>query len=98
MELRSFFAWITTLKLRYSRERTDYPAQPIGEGVYAITKSDNERQSHFVYMLTIPEKPNELQEDFGLKEQGSFVISVRNPQTPSPPNAALPDPAEYPKE
>jgi len=81
-----------------SSERTDFPALPVGEGVYAITKSDNERQSHFVYTLTIPEKPSELQEDFGLKEKGSFIISVRNPQMPAPPNAAIPEPAEYSKE
>lgn len=80
------------------RERTDFPAQPVGEGVYAITESDNERQSHFAYMLTVPEKPNELQHDFGLQEKGSFVILVRNPATPRPQNAAVSDPAEYPKE
>jgi hypothetical protein len=49
-------------------------------------------------MLTIPAKLDEIQEDFGLKEKESFVISVRNPQTPAPPNAAIPDPAEYSKE
>ena len=80
------------------RERTDFPAQPIGEGIYAIAKSDNERQSHFVYMLTIPEKPSELQQDFGLQEKGSFVISVRNPKTPAPPNAGIPEPAKYSQE
>ncbi|KAF8537104.1 hypothetical protein BDD12DRAFT_746177 [Trichophaea hybrida] len=87
-----------TYQTKTAGERTDFPAQPIGEGVYAITKSNNERQSHFAYMLTIPEEPNELQGDFGLKDKGSFVISVRNPQTPAPPNVGIPDPAEYPKE
>jgi len=96
-ELRNYLKG-RTYQTKTVGERTDFPAQPIGEGVYAITKSNNERQSHFVYMLTIPTKPDELQEDFGLKEKESFVISVRNPQTPSPPNAAIPDPAEYSKE
>ncbi|TGZ80133.1 hypothetical protein EX30DRAFT_320428 [Ascodesmis nigricans] len=79
-------------------DRTDYPAHPIGEGVYAITKADNERQSHFAYMLTVPEELGEIQDGFGLKHKGSFVVSVRNPENPAPANAAVPDPAEYSKE
>ncbi len=80
------------------RERHDFPAIPVAEGVYAITKTDNERQSHFAYILTIPETPKELQEDLGLKQKGSFIVSARNPSTPAPPNAGIPAPAEYPKE
>lgn len=70
----------------------------IGEGIYAITKSENERSSHLAYMLTIPETPDELQKEFGLKARGSFVVNVRNPSTPAPPQAGIPDPAEFPKE
>lgn len=66
------------------RPRTNSPAQRIGEGVYALSKSSDERQSRFSYILTIPEKPNELQMQFGLEEMGSFVVSVRNSQTPAP--------------
>lgn len=72
--------------------------EPIGEGIYAITKSENERSSHLAYMLTIPETPDELQKEFGLKTRGSFVVNVRNPSTPAPPQAGIPDPAEFPKE
>ncbi|KAF8250077.1 hypothetical protein K440DRAFT_597477 [Wilcoxina mikolae CBS 423.85] len=97
-DLREKYLKGRTYQTKTMGERTDFPAQPIGEGVYAITKSDNERQSHFAYILTIPKEPNELQEDFGLKDKGSFIISVRNPQTPAPPNAGIPDPAKYPKE
>ncbi|KAI5806170.1 hypothetical protein EDC01DRAFT_725088 [Geopyxis carbonaria] len=81
-------------------ERTDYPAEPVGEGVYAITRSASERQSHFAYILTVPENPedHELQTEFGLRSKGSFVISVRNPKTSAPANAGLDDPAEYSKE
>jgi hypothetical protein len=88
--------WKTLLTV--DRERTDYPARPVAEGVYAITKSEHDRQSHFVYMLTIPEMPGELQEELGLKKKGSFVVSVRNPANPAPANVGIPEPADYPKE
>lgn len=71
--------------------------EPIGQGIYAITKGENERSSHLAYILTIPGTPDELQEEFGLKARGSFVVNVRNPSTPAL-QAGIPDPAEFPKE
>jgi hypothetical protein len=55
---------------------------PVGEAVYAITTTG--RESHLAYILTIPEQISEVQKDIGLKERGSFIISTKNPQTPSP--------------
>lgn len=81
-----------------SSERKNSAMEPIGEGIYAITRDKNERSSHLAYILTIPESPGELQREFGLKARGSFVVSVRNPSTPAPPQAGIPDPAEFPKE
>ncbi len=71
-------------------------ATPVGEGVYAITAVG--RDSHLAYVLTRPEKLDEVQREMGLKERGSFVISTRNPTYPPPPNAGIPDGPEYPKE
>lgn len=71
-------------------------ATPIGEGVYAITTTG--RASHLAYMITIPEKLGEVQKDLGVKEQGSFIISTKNPKYPSPASARLPKGPEYPKE
>ncbi|KAL7787441.1 hypothetical protein V8C37DRAFT_390312 [Trichoderma ceciliae] len=70
-------------------------ATPIGEGVYAITTTG--RESHLVYMVTIPEKLGEVQKDLGVKEQGSFIISTKNPKYPAPASARLPKEPEYPK-
>lgn len=78
--------------------RTVPAPRPIGEGVYAITKLENDRQSHLAYILTIPDAPNDLQKEFGLQERGSFVISARNPETPAPPQVSIPNQAKYPKE
>ena len=71
-------------------------AAPIGEGVYAITTTG--RESHIAYILTIPSELSAVQHDVGLKERGSFVTSVKNPQHPGPANTNLPKAAEYPQE
>ena len=71
-------------------------ATPIGEGVYAITKTG--RESHLAYILTIPSELSEVQKDVGLQERGSFVTSVKNPQYSGPANASLPKGPEYPQE
>jgi hypothetical protein len=71
-------------------------ATPIGEGVYAITSTG--RDSHLVYLLTLPEELGEVQKEMGLKEKGSFIINTKNPQFPGPASARLPKDPEYPKE
>ena len=71
-------------------------AAPIGEGIYAITTTG--RESHIAYILTIPAELSEVQHDIGLKERGSFVTSVKNPQYPGPANTNLPKGPEYPPE
>ena len=72
---------------------------PIGEGVYAMTSTGGgQGTTHLAYMLTIPDEIGEVQKDVGLAEKGSFVLSVKNPESPSPNTNALPQTAEYPKE
>lgn len=39
-----------------------------------------------------------MQTDLGLRGQGSFVLSVKNPTAPGPANATLDNPADYPEE
>ena len=69
---------------------------PIGEGVYAITTTG--RESHLAYMMTIPSELSEVQLDVGLREQGSFVVSVKNPQYEGPANTNLPKGPDFTKE
>lgn len=71
-------------------------ATPIGEGVYAITSTG--RESHLAYILTIPTKVSEVQQDVGLQERGSFVTSVKNPKYPGPANTNLPQGPEFSQE
>lgn len=71
-------------------------ATPVAEGVYAITTTG--RESHFAYMITIPSELGEVQKDVGIKEQGSFVVSAKNPKYPGPSNANLGKDPGYPQE
>lgn len=71
-------------------------ATPIGEGVYAITSTG--RESHLAYILTIPTKVSEVQQDVGLRERGSFVTSVKNPTYPGPANTNLPQGPDFSQE
>ncbi|KAI9874656.1 MAG: hypothetical protein M1830_009423 [Pleopsidium flavum] len=71
-------------------------ATPVAEGVYAITTTG--RESHLAYILTIPSELSEVQKDVGLRERGSFVTTVKNPQYEGPANTNLPKGPEYPQE
>jgi hypothetical protein len=46
------------------------PVTPVAEGVYAITRTED-RTTHLVYSTTIPSDLGEIQEDLGIKDQGS---------------------------
>jgi len=84
-----------TMGTRHTPEVT-----PIGEGVYAITISGGgQGTSHLAYMLTIPSEIGQVQQDVGLAEKGSFVISVKNPESGTGNGAAqLQNSAQYPQE
>ena len=71
-------------------------ATPVGEGVYAITTTG--RESHLAYILTIPSELSEVQKDVGLRERGSFVTSLKNPQYAGPANTNLPKGPDFAKE
>lgn len=71
----------------------------VGEGVYAFTNTGGGRgTSHIAYMLTVPTSPGEVQDDIGIKDKGSFVISLKNPESSGPANAQLPQGPDYPRE
>lgn len=73
------------------------PVTPLAEGIYAITSTG--RESHLAYIINIPSTPGEVQKDFGLRERGSFVASVKNPdKPPTGQQQSLPQGPEYPSE
>lgn len=73
------------------------PVTPIAEGVYAITRTED-RTTHLVYSTTIPSDLGEIQKDLGIKDQGSFIISVKNPERSGPASAQLPQKPDFSKE
>ncbi|KXH66564.1 hypothetical protein CSAL01_10738 [Colletotrichum salicis] len=70
-------------------------ATPAGEGVYVITSTGSD--SHLAYMLTLPSDLGEVQKELGLKEQGSFILSTKNPYKKGPANASLDQTPEFPE-
>jgi hypothetical protein len=80
-------------------ERTIQAAQPVAEGVYALSQGEKDRSSHFAYIRTYPEDSNEVVEDLGIESRGSFLVSARNPKFPPPQQVkGLPGVEAYPKE
>ena len=77
-------------------ERTVEEARPYAEGVYAITST--KRASHLAYIITIPNEIGSVQEDFGIRRRGSWIVQAKNPKFPGPASAQLPKKPEYPEE
>jgi len=78
-------------------ERTLPAARPAGEGVYALVRRG--RDLHLTYELELPERPGEVQRELNIERQAAYVLSVKNPETGSPPGAGLPEreEAHYPE-
>ncbi|EPS26786.1 hypothetical protein PDE_01725 [Penicillium oxalicum 114-2] len=93
-DLQEHFIAGSTYQTATRGERHVEEAQPLAEGVYAITSAG--RASHLAYLLTIPSDPGDLQENFGLHKRGSFIVQSKNPKYPGPVSAQLPDQPKYP--
>lgn len=75
-------------------------ARSVGEGVYSIVMDQNERTSHFMYRLELPQEPGEVQEDFKILKEGKFVFQIKNPLNEPPSGApiGLQEKADYPED
>jgi hypothetical protein len=71
-------------------------ARPAGEGVYVISITDG--RMHLSYALELPAKPGEVQRAFKIAPEGSFVLSVKNPELGQPKGVGLSEDrkADYP--
>jgi hypothetical protein len=73
------------------------PVRPAAEGIYAIVRHDD--HTHLAYVLELPEKEGPAERELNIKREASYIIAVKNPEAPTPPNAGL-DPdheARFPK-
>lgn len=97
------------VEVREELERTTYPtksrgmrvepeARPAGEGRYALV--DHDGHTHLAYVLELPAEPGPAQQAFHITKEASYIIAVRNPESPAPPGAGLrPERrADYPQE
>ncbi len=98
-ELKESFLTGSEYETKTLGTRHTAPVTPLAEGIYAITSTG--RESHLAYIINIPAELGEVQTDFGLKQRGSFVASVKNPDQPPTAGAQqqnVPPGAQYPKE
>jgi hypothetical protein len=73
------------------------PARPAAEGIYAIARHDG--HTHLAYVIELPQRRGPAERELNIKRGASYVITVKNPEIRSPPNAGL-DPheeARFPK-
>ncbi|KAF3786071.1 hypothetical protein EJ110_NYTH25463 [Nymphaea thermarum] len=73
--------------------RTKPSARALAKGVYRILKhvSGRRNHTHLVYKLECPtpDKPNEPQESLNIENEASFIIQIKNPTKPAPPNVGI---------
>ncbi|KAF8977943.1 hypothetical protein BGZ46_006992 [Entomortierella lignicola] len=63
-------------------ERTQEAARLIGEVRYNILL--DQKHSHFLYELEVPQEPGEVQQEFGILKEGQFLMQVKNPEIQTP--------------
>jgi len=96
-DLKESFFSADEYETKTQGSRRTEPVAPVAEGVYAITRTED-RTCHLVYSTTIPSELGEVQEDLGIKDQGSFIMSVKNPERSGPAQAQLPQKPNFPDE
>src|SRR4051794_17146148 len=73
-------------------------ARPAAEGIYTIVRHGE--HTHLAYFLELPKHQGPVERELHIEREASYIVAVKNPQTPSPPNAGLGPKQEagFPKE
>jgi len=74
-------------------ERVLPAVRPAGEGRYALVSRGPNTRIH--YALKLPQQMGEVQEQLGIKQAGSMVVSIKNPEVSGPAGTGL-DPEDAP--
>src|SRR5258705_2588212 len=70
------------------------PARPAAEGIYAIVRHHD--HTHLAYVTELPRPQGPVERELNIKREASYIIAVRNPETPRPPGTGLdPEPAAH---
>jgi hypothetical protein len=72
-----------TYQTKTRGERVQPEARPAGEGRYVI--ADHEGHTHLAYQLVLPHRPGPVQDELRIEERASYIVVVRNPDAPAPP-------------
>ena len=84
-----------TYETKTRGERHLPAATPVGEGRYELLRHDG--HTELAYALELPEEIGRAQEEFEVHEEGSFILSVKNPDVSAPGLPEPPRPPAYPK-
>lgn len=68
-------------------DRVQPAFRPVGEGVYKII--DTAGDTRLIYALELPQKLGPAQSTFKIEQTGNYVISVKNPEQPTPSGAGF---------
>jgi hypothetical protein len=58
-------------------------ARPAAEGIYTIVRHGD--HTHLAYFLELPKHEGPVERELNIKREASYIIAVKNPETPSPP-------------
>ena len=61
-------------------------ARPAAEGIYTVVRHGE--HTHLAYFLELPKHQGPVERELNIKREASYIIAVKNPQTPSPPMPA----------
>jgi hypothetical protein len=62
-------------------------ARPAGEGAYALQRDGGDLI--LAYRLELPTELGPVQKELGIAQEAAFVVALKNPQVPNPPNIGL---------
>ncbi|WIA33114.1 hypothetical protein OEZ86_006267 [Tetradesmus obliquus] len=69
----------STYETKTRGQRKQGPARAAGEGSYVLAKGGSKGGVHLGYVLELPAEPGQAQKVLGIAQQGSFVLSAKNP-------------------
>jgi hypothetical protein len=63
------------------------PVRPAAEGIYALVRHGD--HTHLAYVLELPRREGPAERELNIKREASYIIAVKNPEAPNPPQAGL---------
>lgn len=81
-----------TYETKTRGERHQPAARPVAEGAYVIARHGD--HTHLAYQLEQPHRLGAPQQELNIEQEASYVVTVKNPQAPSPPRVGRPEPGK----